>query len=174
MMEARSSGAFPTKAEPRALANGSRIALFLLAASLSAQTRPPLKDFSHKRHVALGNVAPVIAAAIDKGTYLGNGQDIRKSLNSTNPCQACHRGLENSEKVTAANMPKMADCLVCHNQIDPPDSCAFCHLAGVKLTPANHEGEFIDTHTSNKSGLDYASCAVCHGRRFKCLGCHSG
>jgi len=173
-MEARSSGAFPTKAEPRALASGSSIALFLLAASLSAQTRPPLKDFSHKKHLALGNVAPVIAAAIDKGTYLGNGQDIRKSLNSTNPCQACHRGLENSEKVTAANMPKMADCLVCHNQIDPPDSCAFCHVAGVKLTPANHGGEFIDTHTSHKSGLDYASCAVCHGRKFKCLGCHSG
>lgn len=143
-------------------------------ASLLAQTKPPLKDFSHKKHLALGNVAPVIAAAIDKGTYLGNGKEIRKYLDSSNPCMACHRGLDDSEKISAANRPQMADCLVCHNKIDPPDSCAFCHVAGAKLTPANHVGEFIDTHTRKDSGLDYASCAICHGRKFSCLGCHSG
>jgi len=26
-------------------------------------------------------------------------------------------------------MPHMADCLVCHSKIDPPDSCTFCHVA---------------------------------------------
>jgi hypothetical protein len=139
-----------------------------------SQTRPPLKDFSHKKHLALGNVAPVIASAIDHGTYLSDGKELRKFLNSSNPCMACHRGLESSDKVSAANMPQMADCLVCHNKIDPPDSCVFCHVAGAKFAPANHGGEFIDTHTRKTSGLDYASCAVCHGRRFSCLGCHSG
>ena len=143
-------------------------------ASLLAQTKPPLKDFSHKKHLALGNLAPVIAAAIDKGIYLGNGKDIRKYLDSNNPCMACHRMLEDSDRVSAATRPRMADCLVCHNKFDPPDSCAFCHVAGAKLTPANHVGEFIDTHTRKDSGLDYASCAICHGRKFSCLGCHSG
>jgi len=134
---------------------------------------PPLKEFSHARHLKLGNVAPAIAAAIDKGTYLGrNGAKIRPLLNSTNPCMACHRGLEDSNAVDAANMPQMADCLVCHNQIDLPDSCAFCHPKDAQLKPASHGNGFLDTHTNKNSGLDLPSCAVCHGRKFTCLGCH--
>jgi hypothetical protein len=144
----------------------------LLAVGLFAQV-PPLKEFSHKKHLALGNVAPVIAGAIDHRTYLANnGAAIRPLLNTQNPCQACHRGLEQSEKVSASNMPQMADCLVCHNQIDPPDSCKFCHPADAKLRPASHTPDFLDRHTNKKAALDYTSCAVCHGRKFTCLGCH--
>ena len=134
--------------------------------------QPPLKEFSHKKHLKLGNVAPVIAAAIDKGTYLGRGDQIRKHLNSSNPCAACHRGLDESDAVSKANMPQMADCLVCHNKIDPPDSCQFCHPKNAKLKPVNHTPDFLDTHTRKNSGLDMQSCAVCHGRKFTCLGCH--
>src|SRR4029077_16283641 len=90
--------------------------LVVLACALWAQAPAPLKEFSHPKHLKLGNVAPVIAAAIDKGTYLGkNGAEIRPLLNSSNQCEACHRNLENTEKVSRANMPQMADCLVCHN-----------------------------------------------------------
>jgi hypothetical protein len=143
------------------------------ACRLLAQAPPPLKKFSHAKHLKLGNVAPVIAGAIDKGTYLGrDGAKIRPFFNSTNPCQACHRGLEESDAVSQANMPQMADCLVCHNQIDLPDSCGFCHPKGAQLKPANHVPDFLDTHTNKKSGLDMQSCAVCHGRKFTCLGCH--
>ena len=143
------------------------------ASCLLAQAPPPLKEFSHAKHLKLGNVAPVIAGAIDKGTYLGlDGATIRPFLNSTNPCMACHRGLEESDAVSRANMPQMADCLVCHNQIDLPDSCGFCHPKGAQLKPANHVPDFLDTHTNKKSGLDMQSCAVCHGRKFTCLGCH--
>jgi len=148
---------------------------FLLAAAscLLAQIPPPLKEFSHAKHLKLGNVGPVIAAAIDKGTYLGlDGARIRPLLNSANPCVACHRGLEESDAVSQANMPQMADCLVCHNQIDPPDSCAFCHPKTAQLKPASHVPGFLDTHSNKKSGLDMQSCAVCHGRKFTCLGCH--
>jgi hypothetical protein len=143
------------------------------ASCLRAQVPPPLKEFSHAKHLKLGNVGPVIAGAIDKGTYLGrDGGKIRPWLNSVNPCLACHRGLEESDAVSQANMPQMADCLVCHNQIDPPDSCAFCHPKGALLKPASHVPGFLDTHSNKKSGLDMQSCAVCHGRKFTCLGCH--
>ena len=141
----------------------------------AADAPPPLKEFSHKKHLALGNVAPVIADAIDKGTYFGNGKDIRQHLNTQNPCLACHRGLEESETVAGRiHMPQMADCLVCHNKISPPDSCTFCHPANAELRPANHSPDFLDTHTKKNSGLDYTSCAICHGRKFTCLGCHQG
>ena len=143
------------------------------ASRLLAQAAPPLKEFSHAKHLKLGNVAPAIAGAIDKGTYLGrDGAKIRPLLNSSNPCVGCHRGLEESDAVSQANMPQMADCLVCHNQIDPPDSCAFCHPKGAQLKPASHVPGFLDTHSNKKSGLDIQSCAVCHGRKFTCLGCH--
>ena len=87
----------------------------------------PLARFDHARHLKLGNIAPVLRAAIDSKTYLSPPGDLRTHLNGSNPCQACHRGLEESDAVTPAALPRMADCLVCHSQIDPPDSCEFCH-----------------------------------------------
>ena len=56
--------------------------------------------------------------------------------------------------------------------IDPPDSCAFCHPKGAQLKPASHVAGFLDTHTNKNLNLDLKSCAVCHGRKFTCLGCH--
>jgi hypothetical protein len=147
--------------------------LLFLAIGLNAQQPPPLKEFSHKKHLKLGNIAPVIASAIDKGTYLGQGgPQMRPLLNGTNACTACHRGLEESNKIGRENMPQMADCLVCHNEIDPPDSCEFCHPASAQLKPANHGNGFLTRHNQKNSGLDLQSCAVCHGRKFTCLGCH--
>jgi hypothetical protein len=152
----------------------ARAALTLSLCCLIANAAPPpLKEFSHAKHLKLGNVGPVIAQAIDKGTYLGSdGKSIRPLLNSTNQCTACHRGLENSDKISAANMPAMADCLVCHNTISPPDRCEFCHPKDAQLMPTNHVAGFLDSHTNKKAGLDLTTCAVCHGRKFTCLGCH--
>ncbi len=134
--------------------------------------RTNLAHFSHAQHLKLGNIAPVIASAIDHGTYLSPPGGERELLNTQNQCEACHRGMEQSERVSEALLPRMADCLVCHNDIDPPDSCSFCHAAGAQLKPANHTADFLDSHTSGKLGLDKTTCAVCHGRRFKCMGCH--
>jgi hypothetical protein len=133
-----------------------------------------VKDFNHALHLKLGNVAPVIAAAIDKGTYLGNAEAVRPHLNTKNACAACHRGLETSTAVTKAAFPVMADCLVCHDRIDPPFSCEKCHTPGPELKPATHTADFLDRHTLGlaKLNLDRTTCAVCHGRRFTCLGCH--
>jgi hypothetical protein len=142
----------------------------LLTLPLAAETH--LKQFSHKKHLELGNIAPVIANAIDRGTYLSPPGDERRFLNSTNPCMACHRGLDKSDRISAANMPRMADCLVCHNTIDPPDSCYLCHTKDSQLRPASHTRNFLDLHARTNSGLDLLSCAVCHGRKFTCLDCH--
>ena len=152
-----------------------RLLAFVPLLVVFAQTTPAppkLKPFSHKTHLKLGNIAPVIAQAIDRGTYLSPSGNIRQYLNTANPCQACHRGLEDSTRVSRTNMPQMADCLVCHNQIDPPDSCEFCHEPGPQLKPATHTPDLLDTHTRKNAIADKASCAICHGRKFTCLGCH--
>jgi predicted CXXCH cytochrome family protein len=135
---------------------------------------PPTRvtHFSHAQHLKMGNVAPLIAAAIDKKTYLQPPKDIRAHLNSGNACQACHRGMEESDQVNSANMPQMADCLVCHNQIDAPFSCEKCHAKDAPLKPASHVPGFLNDHTSGKLNLDKTTCTVCHGREFRCLGCH--
>jgi hypothetical protein len=137
--------------------------------------KPPvtnLAKFSHRQHLEMGSIAPVIAAAIDSKTYLSNPDDIRRHLNTKNACVACHRGLEESDAVTKAALPQMADCLVCHSNIDPPFSCETCHEPGASLKPASHTPDYIDIHSSGKANLDKASCIICHGKRFTCLGCH--
>jgi len=142
-------------------------------AEIGAPPATRLARFNHQLHLKLGNIAPLIAAAIDKKTYLSAPPaDLRTQLNTQNPCEACHRGLEVSERPERSALPQMADCLVCHSQIDPPYSCEFCHAKGANLKPAGHTPDFLDTHTSGKLNLDKTTCAVCHGRRFHCLGCH--
>lgn len=129
--------------------------------------------FSHAIHAKMGNIATVIADAIDSGKYLSTvPPDLRKSLNTKNSCTGCHRGMETSDKVTRAALPQMADCLVCHSQISPPDSCTKCHGDDRNLKPANHTPDFIDTHTNPAAKLDKTGCALCHGRVFTCQGCH--
>jgi hypothetical protein len=141
------------------------------APSVHMATR--LARFDHQLHLKLGNLAPVIAAAIDKKTYLSPaGSEMLAQFNTQNPCEACHRWLDVSVRPDRSSLPQMADCLVCHSQIDPPYSCDFCHAKGAKLTPASHTPDFLDTHTSATAGYDKATCAVCHGRKFRCLGCH--
>jgi hypothetical protein len=80
--------------------------------------------------------------------------------------------MENSSALAKSDFPRMSDCLVCHNQIDAPFSCEFCHPKGAALKPANHTADFLDAHNRKNARLDKESCAVCHGRKFTCLGCH--
>jgi hypothetical protein len=141
-----------------------------------AKINPPaphiLARFDHKKHLSLGNIAPVIRGAIDSKSYLSDPGDIRRHLDSANACAACHRGMEESTALAKTDFPQMADCLVCHNKVDPPFSCEFCHAKGAALKPASHTPDFIDAHNRKNANLDKTTCAVCHGRKFTCLGCH--
>ncbi len=141
--------------------------------AIKQPARLTVSKFNHQVHLKLGNVAPVIAAAVKSKAYLSPPGDILVHLDTKNACAACHRGLNQSDSVTLAAFPRMADCLVCHNKIDPPFSCEKCHTAGADLRPASHHVPgFMDLHNSGKANLDKPSCAVCHGRQFTCSGCH--
>lgn len=134
-----------------------------------------ISKFSHQTHTKLGNIAPVLIAAIRNGSYLGNPGDELKYLTAANKaCMACHRGVFESERPVSALYPQMADCLVCHKDIDPPYSCKTCHADNTEFRPASHTPDYMDTHSSGKLKLDKASCATCHGRNFTCKGCHLG
>jgi c(7)-type cytochrome triheme protein len=134
----------------------------------------PPRDFrfNHQLHLELGNLAPVIAAAIDGGNYLSPTKNIRAQLSGENPCLACHRSLEETDLAGKANLPQMADCLVCHAEIDPPFSCEFCHTKDAKIKPASHSLDYLDLHNSGKVKLEKQSCKICHATGFRCMGCH--
>ena len=137
------------------------------------EPRPHLINrFNHSRHLQLGSVGPVIAAAVAAGRYLGAPGSASGAASAATSCEACHRGLRASDAVTGTEFPQMADCLVCHSKVEPPFSCEYCHSPGPHLKPANHTADFIDLHSSGKARLDKTTCAVCHGRKFRCLGCH--
>ena len=124
-----------------------------------------------------GTAAPKIAAAIQAKAYLGVEAPTSAQLNAArDACTGCHYGIPESEnvphdKVARAHYPRMADCLVCHDKLDPPESCKQCHIAKTpNFRPPSHGPEFKDKH--GEKVADKASCAVCHGRKIACKDCH--
>ncbi len=142
------------------------------AASGTASSGKRNIRFNHKLHLAMGNLAPVLAATIDSGKYPAPAGDIRRHLNDKDACGACHRGIEETDAVTKANFPQMADCLVCHNKIELPFSCEKCHLNTAVLKPAGHTADYLESHSRKNVKLDKPSCRICHGVDFRCMGCH--
>lgn len=129
--------------------------------------------FSHEFHLGMGNIAPILAAAIESGDYLGHPPDYGDALETANACSACHRGLNQADLVDSkVHLPAMTDCLVCHNKIDNPFSCEECHAADFQLKPADHTRSFVDQHSTGKMGFDKLTCQPCHGKKFTCMGCH--
>jgi hypothetical protein len=128
--------------------------------------------FDHALHAGLGDVGPVLAAALRSGRYLGRAADLEGHLESGDACQACHRGLGGSRVVSGPHLPRMADCQVCHTQTDPPFGCAKCHTSDAVLRPASHAGNFADLHSSAREVPDKSGCKQCHGVGFTCMGCH--
>jgi len=136
-----------------------------------------VQKFNHAKHVPMGSVAPLIAAAIKNKSYLGVNPPTAASLAAANDaCTGCHHGIAESESVphdkpNKHHFPQMADCLTCHNKISPPDSCSQCHVpTAPNFRPTSHTTEFSDKH-SDKT-LSKVGCASCHGRKFTCKGCH--
>jgi hypothetical protein len=131
--------------------------------------------FSHAQHVKV-NPGTIIAAAIKSGTWLGKAAEKPDEINTSNACVACHHGIEKSDGVKEADgythYPRMADCLTCHNKINPPESCKQCHdAAAMTLRPTSHTAEFSDAHAV-KGKIPKTECASCHGKTFTCKGCH--
>jgi len=150
--------------------------LILATALAAAQTPPaaspstakPQLKFDHQLHLKLGDIGAVLKGARKSGGHL--------LPDATTPgpgCEACHSGMR--DNVKRAGLSKMADCLTCHPKIDPPFSCEFCHPnSEAALKPATHFKGFLDKHSAGlaKLNMTKTECAVCHGRKFTCLGCH--
>ena len=128
--------------------------------------------FSHKLHLELGDLTSVIAAAIESGAYLSPAKNVREYLDPKNPCSACHRGLEKTDLASNINLAQMADCVVCHAEIDPPFSCKLCHTENAQIKPSSHTPDYLDSHNGGKVKSEKESCVICHGRHFRCMGCH--
>lgn len=143
------------------------------AKTVKAPRQSLVTKFHHALHAKQKEIAPLVAKAIDSGKYLGKpGEVHRPDLNTASACAACHRGLQRSDDVSAGHFPHMAECLVCHDRVDPPFSCVKCHEPGSHLKPATHTNDWLDRHSSTKVEKDKQSCLVCHGRNFTCFGCH--
>jgi len=97
--------------------------------------RPALAHFSHKLHL---------------------------SFRPTGACTACHRGLLQSDAVSLSLLPKMSDCLVCHTEVKPPESCYRCHARDAELKPASHTPEFLAAHGGEPG--NEPECRACHPR----------
>ena len=139
--------------------------------AIKAPAARKVDRFNHQMHAKFGNIAPILRASIAAKQYLSLRTPAH--LDTANSCAGCHHGIEQSENVAASSVfPLMADCLVCHNKIDPPFSCEKCHNNVPALKPANHSADFLDKHNRLKAALDKSDCASCHGRQFTCLGCH--
>lgn len=136
-------------------------------------------DFSHKEALEKVKDCAVCHRAMAAATVVQarhDGHAVKFShalhLKLVKECRACHKGMEQAVKVEKANFPSMTDCQVCHTKIDPPFSCAQCHDEGFPLKPATHNNEYLEAHSRTGFLKEKQSCAVCHGKKFQCLGCH--
>ena len=142
-------------------------------AAIPAPPKTLLAHFSHEKHLQLGNVAPIIAKAIDSGQYLSPAGDIRGHLNGTQRVPRVpprHRDIGCGEPRRTCR--KWPTAWFATTKSSCRSVARSCHGAGAKLRPADHPPEFLESHSRPDAKFDKTTCAVCHGRRFRCLGCH--
>ena len=171
--------------------------LVALAAAASAA------DFSHRAHLAMKMECATCHVSVSKSTRVEDNNlppasvcsqchdevaikqprvlPLAKFPHSKHvaaiPCLTCHKGIDKSEVTSLANFPAMSQCIACHGPgnapADIPDSCYFCHIKTMKLTPETHGQGWVDAHSrTHRDVAEKQSCQVCHGRNFRCAGCH--
>jgi hypothetical protein len=87
-------------------------------------------------------------------------------------CDECHTDVAKSENASTEHLPLMADCQVCHSDLDAANYCQQCHDSGEQLTPATHRLDWNQAH-GLVTHLEENSCASCHTEQ-SCLDCHQG
>jgi hypothetical protein len=129
-------------------------------------------------------VMPAPNLRFDHSVHIKRGMD----------CRQCHGRVENVKLATADQLPRMRECLSCHQHPqakkgEASGACPTCHLSqkggmmktefasGQLLPPAwlhdsEHGPDWIERH-KRVAGDESRFCANCHSERF-CTSCHDG
>ena len=87
-------------------------------------------------------------------------------------CATCHRNMDQVDLAGPDQMPKMADCMSCHDGVKAANECAVCHTHLTELRPASHTSEWLHRHNAEVR-VEEKNCAACHGAS-DCQECHEG
>lgn len=160
-----------------------------------SHTQGAAKEGCPRCHVADGkNAAPRLLIP-RANLFFPHAKHVTRNIG----CAQCHGDLSRAERATRASLPRMQQCLTCHDQPDAAargeakSACDTCHLpavagvAGGRLRTSFPEGElkppawlrgaahtpdFTETH-KRKAGEDSSFCATCH-TEDSCASCHDG
>jgi len=90
-------------------------------------------------------------------------------------CGACHRGIEENERIDADIGVIMAACVDCHVEQAVSDECATCHREiTADWAPDSHHHNWRRRHgpiARSESSLTADDCSMCHTESL-CVGCH--
>ena len=90
-------------------------------------------------------------------------------------CETCHKNLDKVDYAGPENLPSMATCSTCHNNVKATNQCEVCHSNLANLRPASHTvANFKREHgrIMNLRTFD-ANCQSCHTEQ-SCAECHDG
>ena len=90
-------------------------------------------------------------------------------------CETCHQGLDKTDYAAAHNLPSMATCNTCHNNVKATNQCETCHQNLATLRPASHKAANFKREHSRVMNLRTfdAKCQSCHTEE-SCAECHDG
>jgi hypothetical protein len=88
-------------------------------------------------------------------------------------CTVCHMNLDSTlapEQV--GHLPRMADCMTCHQTRGVKTECSVCHVPSDQLKPRDHQLSWLTMHGAPASEND-KQCTLCHKTDY-CQKCHNG
>lgn len=90
-------------------------------------------------------------------------------------CETCHQGMDKADFAGHQNLPAMATCNTCHNDVKATNQCEACHTDLTNLRPASHNvANFKREHARVMSLRTFeAKCQSCHTEQ-SCAECHDG
>lgn len=102
----------------------------------------------------------------------------QKHINASLECITCHGNVANTGIDQHLNIPKMTECMDCHETKTVSVDCQTCHTSEERLKPLSHDLAFSRTHgtvaknfaSETQIGKD---CNTCHKNDF-CQDCHEG
>lgn len=90
-------------------------------------------------------------------------------------CASCHYGIEESTQITAADAISMEQCISCHIQHNPEESCSVCHSeVDQQWQPGSHSHLWKKGHgmvARSGTTLQAQRCELCHSEST-CIQCH--